>query len=97
MAQIKIDYQDTINKAKQLEDISLEIKNICTREMNEANSYCKSMWKGDASDIYQKKMEQIQKRITTRGTNLQKTAQALKEAALRYKRIEEAAASIFGR
>ena len=97
MAEIRVDYQDTINKARRLENVAQEVKSTCSKNMSSISSYCNSAWKGDAADAYQKKMSQIKTRIMKRGTNLQTTAVSLENAAKRYKRIEEAAASIFSR
>jgi len=97
MAEIKVDYQDTINKARELESISYSIKNVGSKDMSSINEYCSSAWKGDASDAYRKKMVKIQNKILKRGTDLRKTAQSLEDTATRYKRIEESAAAIFRR
>ena len=97
MAEIKVDYQDTINKARELENISNSIKNAGTKDISSISEYCSSAWKGDASDAYRKKMEKIKNKIVKRGTDLKKTAQSLEDAAIRYKRIEESAVAIFTR
>lgn len=97
MAEIKVDYQDTINRARELENISNNIMNAGSKNLSSINEYCSSVWKGDASDTYRKKMEKIKNKIVKRGTDLKKTAQSLEDTAIRYKRIEESAIAIFTR
>lgn len=95
MALIELNYQDTINKAEQLEELAAEMKTICSKDIGGANDVCSSIWKGDASTAYQKKLNQIQSKIEKRADTLNSTANSLGGVARRLKQAEDFAKSLF--
>lgn len=95
MAIIELNYQDTINKSEQLIDLTTDIKNICRNDMEDIKSTCNSVWKGDASEVYQKKLCQLQSKIEKRARNIESTANSLGKTAKRLRQAEELAKSIF--
>ena len=95
MNKIEINYQDTINKSEQLIDLAERMKGISVNDIGEINSTCDSVWKGDASRDYQKKLVQVQSKINKRAGNLDGTARALGASARRLKKLEEYARTIF--
>lgn len=95
MALIELNYQDTINKADELGSLASEIKGICTNNLSDINNSCSSIWKGDASISYQKKLGQIQSKIEKRAKSLENTANSLGGVARRLKQAEDYAKSLF--
>lgn len=97
MAIIELNYQDTINKSEQLIDLATDIKNICRDDMEDIKSTCNSVWKGDASEAYQKKFSQLQSKIEKRARNIENTANSMGKTARRLRQAEEIAKSIFNK
>ena len=97
MANIELNYQDTINKSEQLIDLTAEIKNICRNDLEDIKSTCNSVWKGDASEAYQKKIGQLQSKIEKRVRSIETTANSLGKTAKRLRQAEELAKSIFNK
>jgi len=95
MANIELNYQDTINKSEQLIDLAADIKRICRNDLEDVKSTCRSVWKGDASEAYQKKLEQIQSKIEKRARSIESTANSLGNTARRLRRAEETANTMF--
>ena len=63
MGLININYNDTINKAAQLEDLASDMKKICNNDIENAKETSYSTWKGDAGDVYRKKLGEVQLKI----------------------------------
>lgn len=97
MAIIELNYQDTIHKSEQLIELSADVKNICRNDIEDIKNTCNSVWKGDASTAYQKKLTQIQAKIEKRARSIESTADSLGKTAKRLKRAEEFANSIFNK
>ena len=97
MAIIELNYQDTINKSEQLIELTADIKNICRNDIEDIKNTCNSVWKGDASVAYQKRLSQIQSKIEKRAGSIESTANSLGKTARCLKRAEEAANSIFNK
>ena len=94
---IEINYQDTINKAEQLEDLAFDIKHICQSDIAGITDSCNAVWKGDASSDFQKKLGKLQSQIEKRSKNLESTAGALGKSARRLKQAEEYAKLLFAK
>lgn len=95
MPGIKINYQDTIQKADRMKQLASEIKTLSNRDIADAVNYCNVAWKGDASYEYQKKLSQIGEKVKKRADDLRKTADSVEQAAKNYNRLEELGKSIF--
>lgn len=94
--QIKVDFQDTINKAKELEDYSDKIKRV-SQDLNSISDSLLCGWKGAASERYIKKMNQVSSKINCRAKSLKKNAEGIEKSAKRLKKIDELGATLFGK
>ena len=97
MANIVVDFQDTLNKVKQIEQLSVEVRNVSKNNLNGISGNIPSVWSGDAAKRYQKKINKIDARVRNRATALEKNASGLKTSVTRLKRVEEYAQSLFSR
>lgn len=95
MLSIKINYQDTIQKADCLRQLASDIKALSNHDIAEAVNHCNIAWKGDACREYQKKLNQIGEKVKKRAEDLAKTADSVEQSARNYKRLEEMGKSIF--
>lgn len=95
MAAIEINYQDTINKANQIAELSESIKKKCTDDIAGVKENCSTVWTGDGSDAYCKKLEQIKGKIEKRAGQLKDAADSMKNAAEKMQQAEEFAKSLF--
>lgn len=94
MAFIDIDYQDTLQKAAQLENLAAELRRVSTHDLAELQS-CRN-WRGSAAEVYKKKTKILSQQVNAQANDLQKLASSLRQAAERYRWLEQVSHSIFG-
>ena len=91
MAMIHIDYNDTIKKAKRMEELAGEIDKIADNRVS--NIYralpASGRWTGSGAVMYQKKTKKYYDNLKRRAKNLRFSAQTLRGIAEKYKFIDE--------
>ena len=92
-----IEYHDTMNKAKELEDLADRLMRLSKNQVDESINVMQSGWKGSASDEACKKTRKSKEQLQWHATQLKLVAAALKRSAKRYYDIEIAMASILDR
>lgn len=97
MANIIVDFQDTLNKAKEINQLSVEVRNITKNYVHEIGENVPGVWTGDAAKKYQKKINKIDVRIQNRAKALEKNAEGLRSSVNRLKRAEEYAQRLFSK
>lgn len=97
MANIIVDFQDTLNKAKEINQLSVEVRNITKNYVHEIGENVPGAWTGDAAKKYQKKINKIDVRIQNRAKALEKNAEGLRSSVNRLKRAEEYAQRLFSK
>ncbi len=90
MPDIVINFQDTMNKANQLEALARDIHHLCENDLTDINGYCAHVWKGDASEVYRKKMNQISGKLKKRANDLEAVAESIGQSVKRLKAADEA-------
>lgn len=90
MPEIVINFQDTINKANQLEELAGDIRHLCENNITDINGYCAHVWKGDAGEAYRKKMNQISGKLKKRANDLETVAESIGQSVKRLKAADEA-------
>lgn len=96
MALIEIDYVDTIRKAEELEQLARELKSISANGLEEIKSGIDAGWKGSASVLYKKKINELSHQLASQAEDLLKIAERLGKTAKRYQKLEQMAKNIFG-
>lgn len=96
MAFIDIDYQDTLQKAAQLENLAAELRRVSTRDLLELQSCVGRTWRGSSAELYKKKAKVLSQQVNAQANDLQKLANSLRQAAERYRFLEQMAHNIFG-
>lgn len=84
-----IDYQDTINKARELESLAGKLRLVSDRRIGGTVSSLSSVWTGDSADAYRTKLSARQTKIRMRAGELENAAAALRKAAETMKRVED--------
>ncbi|MBO5159772.1 MAG: WXG100 family type VII secretion target [Lachnospiraceae bacterium] len=97
MANIVVDFRDTLNKVKEIEQLSVDVLKIANNNIDEISESIPSVWSGDAAKRYQKKISKINKKIKKRANALEKNAVGLKASVNRLKRAEEYAQRLFSK
>lgn len=97
MANIIVDFRDTFNKVKRIEQLSNQVNRIATRTVDGIGENIPSVWTGDGADRYQKKLNKINARIKKRAQDLNKNARGLEASANRLKKAEEYAKTLFSK
>lgn len=95
MAQIEIDYQDTIRKASRLETLARELRTVGTKDLQNLQSGVGRSWCGSAAEMYKKRTSTFSRQVESQARQLESMARSLRQSAERYRRLEELANSIF--
>lgn len=93
---IDMDYRDTRLKAASLSEQGDKMVSIAQISMSSVCFIRSHSWNGSPAELYERKLEALQRNIRSHGESLQKIGSNLKKAADRYEFIEETAKSIFG-
>ncbi|MBQ6376550.1 MAG: WXG100 family type VII secretion target [Lachnospiraceae bacterium] len=93
---IYIDYQDTINKARELENLAGKLRLAADQKIGGTQTSLAASWTGDSAEAFRTKLAARQTKIRSRAEDLEKTAKALRRAAENMKRAEDAARAILG-
>lgn len=96
MAFIEIDYWDTIKKADQLEELARDLRNIAAGDLSRIQSGVSRNWQGSAAQLYQKRTRTFSSQVEGQARQLQALARELRQAAERYRRLEQLASGLFG-
>lgn len=96
MGNIQIELQDTINKANQLEEIGNEIQNLSKQDFSQIGTAIATVWKGDASNHFQKKFNQYNTTVEKRGQEVNRIARDLQNSVKRLQQVETFAKSLWG-
>ncbi len=96
MGNIHIEIQDTLYRAKRLEEIGSEVQRLADGGIAEIGLAIASAWKGDASEKFQKKFEKRVKSTSRRGKDIAWLSGSLKSSAERMQWVESQAKSIWG-
>lgn len=88
MANIIIDYEDTLRKADQLDDLARRLKNICKKDLQGIINTSGANWHGETSAVQRKKLTAMYNKTLKQAANLQATADTLRRRANFYKYIE---------
>ena len=97
MSGILVDFQDTFQKVREIEALSVKVKNIAIQRTDAISENVSSVWTGDAANRYQKKINKLSTKIKKRANALETNAAGLKSSATRLKRAEEYAQSLFSK
>ena len=97
MAQIELDYYDTIRKADRLEELSRKLRAIAERSVYSGLSAIDSTWSGTAADLYKKKTRIYAEQLLSQAKELEQLAKGIRSSAERLKRVDETFSTIFGR
>ncbi|MFT3985542.1 MAG: WXG100 family type VII secretion target [Lachnospiraceae bacterium] len=91
MAAIKFDYNQTINQAKQLDEIAGDMQNSCIKKMTEISSNIEAAWTGNAAKAYVSYLRGVQEDLGKKAKYLKDTAEFLRTAAKKMQEAEAAA------
>jgi uncharacterized protein YukE len=81
MQMLPFDYINTIEQAKELHEISNDIKNTCIRTLGEAISCVRGAWDGPASQVFLGKCDEIWNKLDIYANNIQQVAEGLEKRA----------------
>lgn len=93
-SEIKFDFQQAQNQAKELEEIAAEMKTMANKELQEVLQNLSSNWTGEAAAEYLKKGGMIQERVRQNAKNLENTANTIRSTAKRIYDAEMMALAI---
>ena len=86
--EIYFNYNKAIDQAKELENISKQLKNAANNTMEDILNDVHVAWKSDSTPQYIKKGQKVEDDIRTTATNLTNIAQTIRTIALRIRNAE---------
>lgn len=86
--EIYFSYNKAIDQAKELENISKQLKNAANNTMEGILNDVHVAWKSDSTPQYIKKGQKVEDDICTTATNLTNIAQTIRTIALRIRNAE---------
>ncbi len=97
MGLINIDIGATKDRAGQIEELSVTVRNIANHTIDDMRDNIPGSWTGDGATRYIKSLNKINNRIKKRATNLKNISVGLWASADRLEQIEGYAVSLFKR
>jgi WXG100 family type VII secretion target len=88
---IKFDYNQTVNQAKQLDELANDMQNQTIKKMTEIIGNIEAAWTGNASKAYLKYIRGVQDDLTKKAKYLRDTADFLRTAAKKMQAADAAA------
>lgn len=88
---IKFDYNQTVNQAKQLEELANDMQNQCIKKMTEITGNIEAAWTGNAAKAYLKYIRGVQDDLSKKAKYLRDTAEFLRSAAKKMQAADAAA------
>lgn len=92
---IEMDYQNMIQKAARLEELSRQLKIILDNDLGGIQKNVRSAWKGSSGELYQQKLNKLTANIQSQINALNQNARGIRTAAEKMKRVEQAALARF--
>ena len=92
---IYIDYNDTLRRADSINELAQKIRTVSSADLDEIGCGINAFWKGDAAEMYKKKIFEMSERLEKYSDNLTKASDGIKNAALRLRQMEESAIALF--
>ena len=86
--EIQINFEKTIQQAKELENLANQIDRLCTGRVDDAMGHITATWKGETAEDYHKKCSRLSGNIKGHSSELRKTANVLRNAAENTYRAE---------
>jgi WXG100 family type VII secretion target len=90
---IKFDYNQTVNQAKQLDELANDIQNQTIKKMTEIVGNIEAAWTGNSAKTYLKYIRGVQDDLTKKAKYLRDTAEFLRNAAKKMQAADAAAKS----
>jgi WXG100 family type VII secretion target len=88
---IKFDYNQTVNQAKQLDELANDMQNQTIKKMNEIIGNIEAAWTGNSAKAYLKYIRGVQDDLTKKAKYLRDTADFLRNAAKKLQAADAAA------
>lgn len=92
--QILFNYNQSISKAKELENVSNELRRIAQKDMENSINNLSGAWKGKSASEYLNIANTLQKKIESSSKELNKTADKIRRIAENIKNAELQALAI---
>jgi WXG100 family type VII secretion target len=92
---IKMEFQAMFQRANKLEELALELKRHA-REIEAQQGNISSVWTGEASEEFQKKLQREKDLVYRHAGQLEQAACAIRRAAIRIYNTEKFALSLIG-
>lgn len=90
---VKFDYNQTMNQAKELENIAANLQNRTVNTMDHVYESIYAAWTGDSAKIFLRFLENYQTDMVKKADYIRKTAEFLKNAAKQMQQAEAQARS----
>ena len=88
MGLINIDYNDTINKANQLEELADRMIRLCNNDLQSALKATNANWNGETSKMYIKRLTSLHDKSMSQARSLKNVAASMRRRAKTYQNIE---------
>lgn len=84
----KFDYNQTIQQAKQLDEVASQMQNGVIKKLEEVCDNIEAAWTGDAGKAYLKYMQQLRSDLQKKAKYLRDTADFLRSTAKKMRAAE---------
>lgn len=91
MAVIEFDYAKAIRQARDLDDISDDLKNKASRQLETLEYNLRKNWDGEAAAVFTRKCVELSERLQSESRAISDIADKIRETARRIKEAEERA------
>ncbi len=93
MAQISFDYNNVINKAKDLDNIATAMQNQTCKEIEEIIKNIEASWSGDSEKLFVTYLSNVSEHVKNQAKYLTQCAEYLRASA---KKMQQAESSVEG-
>ncbi|MCR4891035.1 MAG: WXG100 family type VII secretion target [Lachnospiraceae bacterium] len=91
MANIRFNYNQTLQQAEKLEKMASTIQSKTMTALDEISRNVQAAWSGEASDVFRRYLARMKEDLGAKASYLKKTADFLRTAAKKMKEAEMAA------
>lgn len=89
---VKLDYNQTLNQAKLLDELAADMQGKCVRQMGEVYDNVHAAWSGEAAGMYLKYIRGVSDDVSNKAKYLKEIASFLRDAVKKMQAADAAAA-----
>ena len=94
---VHFDYNQTMQQAKQLDELAADMQNKCCKELSTIGENVEAAWSGEAAKAYLKYIRGVEADMQNKAKYLKQVAEFLRSASKKLRAAEEAAKNAAGK